>query len=414
MPTNYFRLIVLMFVNFIDILILYLLSYKFLDRKPPFSKQHLIGGAVYGLAIGITSYYIGLGDLFQLIIMVLTILIFYYLHQRKHQLKFFEIMMIYLLAILFLLFTRLPQTIVIININLISNRSVQNLLIVTIQLFCVLWLIRKRWLTKGYERIASDIFLQIIIAITAIFLIVSWAVLSFEISTLYLLLFGSLMGSTIFSLYQLIPIIYFHTKELPRLLHDRNTELMAHHARTHTESECKYAKASVNLFMEKADMNPNADSYLVGKYKENIDAFIEKKIDYHQTKMEFKRYINYLEPHEFVKYDELLYMIGILMDNAIESGRQSFPAHLTVSCIHSHLMIEQSNATLSSVTNEKIEKMLQIGVSTKAKYGRGYGLHNLKDLIENYGGKLEIASSCDREYKSEYIVFKITISSYAQ
>ena len=102
------------------------------------------------------------------------------------------------------------------------------------------------------------------------------------------------------------------------------------------------------------------------------------------------------------------------MDNAIESARPNFPIYLTISCVDDHLLIKQANATFDQLTDEQIKRMVEAGVSTKAKYGRGYGLYNLKLALKKWAGQLTIRSYDDKLQESNYLEFTITISAYAQ
>lgn len=188
---------------------------------------------------------------------------------------------------------------------------------------------------------------------------------------------------------------------------------MAHHARTHTESDCEYAKSSVDQFMLETDLDPKSDAFILGDYHQSLVGFIDQKIVQRQTTLEFIIEVHYNLSHETVTFDNVLYMVGTLIDNAIESSRKHFPVYLTVSCVGDHLLIKQANATFNLLSDEKIAKMVQAGESTKAKYGRGYGLYNLNELVKQLGGYLNIQAYYDKEQKSDYLEFMISISAYA-
>jgi len=413
--TDYLLWIARITANFGDILIFYLLSYKFLDEKVSFVRHHLAFGIAYGLIIGTLANAIGGSNLFQIIINSSAFLMITYLHKKKHKLKFYENAIMYAVIFIVLSIVRLPLLALSLPFNF--TRAEQILLVTFLNITLILWLCTKQWLTIFYKRIAIDIFLQISLAMTAFFVIAFWAFnFSFEQGQLvinFTLLILSL-GVVTAALYQLIPIIYFYTKELPRLLHDRNTRLMSFHARIYTESICEEAQKATDELMKEARMSSKSDGYVKGDYQQSIQTFIDNTCKLLQTTLEFDTLLHYTAHHQTVPFDEILYMIGTLMTNAIESGRKNYPAFIVVSCIRDHLVIRQSNAILQDMTAEQINKMTQAGLSTKKSHGRGYGLYNLKEeCLKQFGGHLGISTFYDEEYQSYYIEFVININAYA-
>jgi len=412
-PTNYLWWGTLILANLSDITIYYLLPYKFLNEKPPFSKHHLAGGIVYGLVIGAVSYHIGEVYLLQIMINIILILMITSLHRERHQLKYYEIMVIFTVSFLMLGVTRLPSFAIFFPFGF--TRYVQFLIVIFLNIAIILWLCTKQLLTNLYRHISTDIFLQILMFITAFIIFSLMLYLNHTPSFTYYALFIKLIGFAVATLYQLIPIVYFHTKELPRLLHDRNTRLMSHHARIYSESNCETAQKATDEMIEKARLCPAVDGYVRNNYQQNIQTFIDNTCDYHQTPMKFNTHLHYVAPHTTVPFDEILYMIGTLMNNAIESGRKNYPAFITINCLKDLLLIKQSNAIFNKITDEKIDKMVQAGSSTKPHCGRGYGLYNLtEERLKRVGGHLEISTFYDKEHQSSYIEFIITVSAYAK
>ena len=412
-PTNYLWWGILILANLSDISIYYLLSHKFLDEKPPFLKHHLFGGIVYALLSGTLFYFIGDIYLFQIIINILLIFVITYLHKKKHQLKFYEIMIVFAISFLMLGVTRFPIFAIIYPLGL--ARYIHVLLVIFLNMAIILWLCTKKWLTKQYHRISTDIFLQVLISITAIVVFSLMIYLNNTPSFTHVALFIMLIGFAIATLYQLVPIVYFHTKELPHLLHDRHTRLMSHHARIYAESNCEQAQKTTDEMIEKAKLNLSSDGYVLYDYPQNIQTFIDNTCDYYQTSMKFSTHLHYVAPHTTVPFDEMLYMIGILMGNAIEFGREDYPAFITVNCLKDLLLIKQSNAIFNKMTDEKIAKMVQAGSSTKEHCRRGYGLYNLtEDRLKRVDGHLEISTFYNTELQSDYIEFIITVNGYVQ
>jgi len=412
-PTNFLWWSILILANLSDIIIYYLLPYKFLDEKPPFLKGHFAGGIVYGLIFGTLAYYIGDYYLLQIIINIVLILMISRLHRKNSQIKYYKIMLFFTLSFLVLGITRLPIFIIFFPFGF--TRYILFSIVIFLNIAIILWLCTKQFLTSLYKRVSLDIFLQILMFITAIAIFSLLLLLDSLHSFTYYALFVKLIGFAVATLYQLVPIIYFHTKELPHLLHDRNIRLMSHHARIYAESECEKAQIATDEIIGKARLNPKSDGYVLDDYGQNIGAFIDNICDYYQTSMKFTTHLHYVAPHTTVTFDEMLYMIGILMSSAIQSGNENYPAFITVNCLKDLLLIKQSNGTTTKMTDEKISKMIQAGSSTKEHCRRGFGLYNLtEDRLKRVDGHLEISTFYDKEYQNEYIEFVITVDSIPQ
>ena len=411
-PTDFLWWGILIIAGLGDIIIYYLLPYKFLDETPPFLKHHFAGCIIYALAIGTLAYHIADHNLLQIIINIFMLLMITYLHRNKNQLQFYKIMFIFAASFLVLCITRVPIFVILYSFNFPIH--IQHLIVTFLNVALILWLCTKHFLTDQYKRVASDIFLQVLMFVTAIVIFSLLLLYGHQEFTFYAL-FAKLIGFAFFTLYQLIPIVSFHTKELPHLLHDRNIRLMSHHARIYAESECEKAQMATDEIIGKAKLKLGSDGYVLDDYQKNIQTFINNICDYYQTDMEFNTHLHYVAPHTTVSFDEMLYMIGILMSNAIESGNEDDPAFITVNCLKDLLLIKQSNAIPHKMTDEKIAKMVEAGSSTKEQCRRGYGLYHLtEDRLKRVDGHLEISSFYDKEYQSEYIEFIISVSAYAK
>ena len=66
--------------------------------------------------------------------------------------------------------------------------------------------------------------------------------------------------------------------------------------------------------------------------------------------------------------------------------------------------VKNKHPHLDSVT---LSKLFKPGFSTKSMEGRGYGLSNIKNIISNNGGELNIQNETIDE--ENYLVFKVLI-----
>jgi len=397
---------------------MYLLSYRLLDKtfaviwKEHFKKEWP-GLLLAGLAMGLLSIAMSETRVIHLILILIPFGMIVLLHRKREGLKLYELMILFLFVFLTFGLIEIP----IVGLLSVLNLSDEMLFIMGngIHVIVILFLYRLPYFIILYRHIVKDLLLQFLMIITSLLVLVVSIYLSFEFSAMYFFILVLLMGLIIATIYQLVPLIYYYTKHLPRLYHDRNTRLMAHHGRIYSESECEKARQAVDEVMAEAHLEPKMNRYVTGENEVNIQAYIENKLEQRQAKLEFKTVVQYGGDHETVPLDEIFYIVGTLIDNAIESGRSHYPAMLIVSCMRDHLVIRQSNATFNLLTENQIEKMVQAGVSTKANHGRGYGLYNLNERLEQvYGGHLQIHSYYDERAKSNFVEFIINISAQAK
>ena len=104
---------------------------------------------------------------------------------------------------------------------------------------------------------------------------------------------------------------------------------------------------------------------------------------------------------------ELVEIIGNLVNNAFETGVDNNSVVLRLSQEKDMNIIEVRNKH-PYFKREDINKMFNMGFSTKSHVGRGYGLYNIEKIIKKYSGEIQVFNE---EYGGEnYIVFKILLS----
>ena len=99
--------------------------------------------------------------------------------------------------------------------------------------------------------------------------------------------------------------------------------------------------------------------------------------------------------------------IGNLVNNAFETGIDNNSVVIRLSQEKSMNIIEIRNKH-PYFKREVIDRIFNMGFSTKSHVGRGYGLYNVGKIIKKYGGETEVFNE---EYSGEnYLVFKILFS----
>ena len=99
---------------------------------------------------------------------------------------------------------------------------------------------------------------------------------------------------------------------------------------------------------------------------------------------------------------ELIRIIGILIDNALESTAQFGTAYLYLDSRQNQIEIRTRNKG-SVKTNEFRQNMFSPGYTTKT----GYGLYNLKKLTDKYNGKIYLDTV--NTDQGDYIQFDVIV-----
>lgn len=162
----------------------------------------------------------------------------------------------------------------------------------------------------------------------------------------------------------------------------------------------------------------------VKKYIEDIESFADTsnliKLDnkilagflYSKVKKSKEMNINFqIDIKDFgfrtnLKDYELIEVIGNLIDNGFETGVNNNAVFLKLKKEEDMNVIEVKNKH-SYLKNNTIIQLFNIGYSTKLKDGRGYGLPNMKKIVDKHGGRIVIANESIGD--ENYVVFKILL-----
>jgi signal transduction histidine kinase len=142
---------------------------------------------------------------------------------------------------------------------------------------------------------------------------------------------------------------------------------------------------------------------------EDFEAFIRTaiqsiKLNY-QSSVEINTNIQFFEPHKNVNAMNISYMLGILLENAIETGPKH-PILVDILSTEHILMIKVANEA-ELKRSQELENMFSKGYSSKGKIGRGFGLPNLAKFVDSYQGQITITQEMNVEFQTNYIVFML-------
>jgi sensor histidine kinase regulating citrate/malate metabolism len=103
---------------------------------------------------------------------------------------------------------------------------------------------------------------------------------------------------------------------------------------------------------------------------------------------------------------EISDVLSNLLNNAFEAVQVQRDS-ISVKNVILNIVIEEDKSVIEVKNNgvpiqeEQINNIFKSGFSTKEGKNRGYGLHNVKKIVEGKGGKVQIA------FEDDYTIFKI-------
>jgi len=193
-------------------------------------------------------------------------------------------------------------------------------------------------------------------------------------------------------------------------LHDIKNLLMGIHLSAYSTSNVAVIRKELDIVQEIVDIDINIKSININNYNQNISSFITQKrgrATYY--KPTFLTDISYYEPNKKVSFSVLLYMLGVLLDNAVESGTKK-AIIIKISVIEESLFLSVSNEYQRKSVDD-FNKIFQKRYSIKEEStSRGYGLSNLIKVVTDYGGIILLKEEYNKEQKSDYINIMIDIN----
>ncbi|MPM87320.1 Sensor protein CitS [bioreactor metagenome] len=104
---------------------------------------------------------------------------------------------------------------------------------------------------------------------------------------------------------------------------------------------------------------------------------------------------------------ELSEILNNLLDNAFDAVRNSKSdkrkIFLNIGYLEENCIIEMGN-TGERIEFNDISKIFDAGYTTKIGENRGYGLYNVKRIVESYGGRVQLS------FENNYTIFSIKLS----
>jgi len=373
-------------INFMDIVILYLLINKLIDREIVLTPQRILMGIAYGIVLGSMQNLID-SQIYQIITTTILIVITHLIIKRG----FISTIFAYGITLVLILITQLLLWISMSLLNLPEIFSQTEIFLIgQILTLVVSFLIyAKIPINKIFEFIDKYLLLKLgilVIAFVSFGFLFYW---NFEHSLSDSIFFLMLIGISLFGIYKLGSDIYYLTIKVPRQIHDFKNSIHGAMLKAYQEEDPAQISALKTIYSAHNLGNENIQ-FELGKTRENIFSFIESKKSAHEREIEIISDIDYYKDHHIVGIEVIIKMLGILLDNAIET-RTNKPIIVELNVALGRVDLSVSNEYDDCDPNV-IRHMFEEGYSKKATAGRGFGLSNLYREVKRFNG--EISTKC--------------------
>ena len=201
------------------------------------------------------------------------------------------------------------------------------------------------------------------------------------------------------------PVIFDLLEDVRRRQHD-----FKNHLNTITSlmlvSDEKHMKETITRYMD--SLNHSLEDMEKMLYIDNtvVTAILYNKInEAAQRKIEFKYNIQKDSKLPY-KDHELSEILNNLLDNAfdavLDSNIEVKKVFLNIGCLEDGCVMEIGNSGQRIQFND-ICRIFEAGYTTKAGENRGYGLTNVKKIVESYGGRIQLS------FENDFTIFSVRL-----
>lgn len=238
----------------------------------------------------------------------------------------------------------------------------------------VVWGVWQNFLLSDY------LWLPIMAVILALLVLVDGAVLLWEQSRIQSQRRGLLLE-------QYLPMVEELVESVRARQHEYNNRLMAISAVMLTAETLEEAKGKVAELAGQISLEPNDRELLKCDSKVLCGMLFGKvkQAQLHHIQLEISITGSFL--HRSLSESDWVDFLGILLDNALEASSAGDVVFLRAEEEEGALCLLVSNPC-PPISRTEMTEMFRRGWSTKADRGRGYGLFNVRRMVEQHGGKI--------------------------
>jgi len=191
-----------------------------------------------------------------------------------------------------------------------------------------------------------------------------------------------------------VPIIDELVMEVRSRQHEFANKMLAVTSILETAETLEEARISIGAFTENVQLQPSQEQLLTMEHK-IVAGFLYAKLR-RAKQMGIHVDMDFAVPSYKMPCEEvdLVEVLGILLDNAFEASKSGETVKLVVYLVDGKMRVEVINP-VAHVPHEQMLKMFEMGYSTKGEK-RGYGLHNLKQIAQQYNAKIILKNESKR------------------
>lgn len=200
------------------------------------------------------------------------------------------------------------------------------------------------------------------------------------------------------------PIINNIIEEVRSKQHDFKNHLNTINGIVELTNE-KEVKAHVKDYIKSLNYSTKSIEDIIYINNPTLGAVIYNKLcEAENSNIDFSYFVNNDLKELNIKDYELSEILSNLLDNAFEAVRNNDNKQVVLNIINkgNKNIIEIRNRGIK-IKPENISKIFKRGFSTKEGKNRGYGLYNVKKIVEHSGGKIQLF------FEEDYTIFKILI-----
>jgi signal transduction histidine kinase len=204
---------------------------------------------------------------------------------------------------------------------------------------------------------------------------------------------------------QYLPIVDELVDELRAKQHDFDNHLLAIKMMIEMNKNSPDTINKVEAYIDEIDEDFK-NSNLIKLDNKVVAGFLYSKSKWaFSNNIEFNINIDYYDLRTSLKDYEVIEILSILLDNAIETDVQNNTIIINIKKENNRCVLEVLNKH-PYLTAEQINVMFKKGYSTKNLQGRGLGLFKLRQSIDKNHGKLHVSNV---ESENNFILFKVVL-----
>lgn len=186
-----------------------------------------------------------------------------------------------------------------------------------------------------------------------------------------------------------LPVIDELVSEVRARQHEFHNKLLAITSIVETADDLSSAKEQIQTYTQNVVLTDNLKEVLLSDSKV-IAGFLYTKMKLAEMKkiaMKTEIHTNFQQVN--AEEYEIVEVLGVLLDNAIEACQPHDEIRVTINRVEEQIEIRVSNPH-AFISNATFMEMFEKGYTTKnvQSKARGFGLYNVKQIAEQAGGKL--------------------------